>query len=74
MRRLKWLLIALVLMVVAGCSTMDFAGLTSDGGSDGAPRESSVEADDYETIALEATRYQGDLIIDATNIGENNEY
>jgi hypothetical protein len=64
---LKRVAIVMVVAVLAGCSTLDFAEITGAGGSDGAPRESIVPVEDYGTVELEASTYEGDLVVDATS-------
>jgi hypothetical protein len=56
------------LVLLSGCETLDFALGAPGNDTEGAPRESIVEMEDYETVELEAKTYTGDLIIDATNV------
>jgi hypothetical protein len=67
MVRLKRVAVVMGVAVLAGCSTLDLASITGTGGSDGEPRESIVPVEDYGTVELEATTYEGDLIVDATS-------
>jgi hypothetical protein len=56
-----------VVAVLAGCSTLDFAGITGTEGAGEEPRESIVAVEDYGTVELDAITYEGDLIVDATS-------
>ena len=68
MNRLQWVPILGALVLITGCETLDFALGATGTDADGAPRQSIVEMEDYETVELDATTYQGDLIVDATSV------